>query len=285
MFCAMSPIVSLIISTYGRFDEVNLLLESLVVQDCGSDVFEVIIVDQNDIIELDSLVVKFCDKLNITHYKSDVKGLSKAKNKGICLSRGSILTFSDDDCTFYPNTISSAITYFESNTNVDIVYGRLYDLENNKSIMRKWSSKELSLTKFNFHLNYSAVTCFTKVKSLHFNERFGVGSEIGLGEELDYVMQSLILGYKVHYSPKIDIWHPELNVSVMPNEKVYKYAYGYGAVFRKNFDKNFAIIFLMSLIYQLIRLFLNFFKFDFKNMYKMYLGIKGRLIGFIKYKD
>ena len=151
--------------------------------------------------------------------------------------------------------------------------------------MRNWSSKELTLTKFNFHLNYSAVTCFTKVKSLRFNERFGVGSEIALGEELDYVMQSLIMGYKVNYSPQINIWHPELNVSVMPNEKVYKYAFGYGAVFRKNLDKNYVIIFVMSLAYQLIRLFLNLIKFDFKNVYKMYLGIKGRTMGFIQYRD
>lgn len=281
----MSLKLSLIISTYGRFDEVDFLLRSLVLQDCEPDVFEVIIIDQNDFINLEPIVIKFTDKLNILHFKTDVKGLSKAKNKGIDLSKGAIITFSDDDCTFYPDTISSALTYLDLNPNLDIVYGRLYDIENSKCIMRNWSSKELTLTKFNFHLNYSAVTCFTKVKSLRFNERFGVGSEIALGEELDYVMQSLIMGYKVNYSPQINIWHPELNVSVMPNEKVYKYAFGYGAVFRKNLDKNYVIIFVMSLAYQLIRLFLNLIKFDFKNVYKMYLGIKGRTMGFIQYRD
>ncbi len=277
--------ISVIISTYGRYNEVGLLLESLVAQDCNPNVFEVIIVDQNDIVDLSSLVSDFTGKLNIIHYKTDIKGLSKAKNKGIDISKGSILTFSDDDCTFYPDTISRALTYFEENKNVDIVYGRLYDRKNDKCIMRVWSNKDLELNKFNFHLNYSAVTCFTKIKSLRFNERFGVGSVIGLGEELDYVMQSLNLGYNVYYSPKIDIWHPELNVSVMSNEKVYKYAYGYGAVFRKNMDKNFAVIFAMSISYQLARFFLSTIKFDFKNVYKMYLGFKGRIFGFLAYKD
>ena len=277
--------VSLVVATYGRYDELELLFESFVNQDCNLDIFEVIVIDQNDTIDLDPIVNKYCDKINVVHYKTSVKGLSKAKNKGIDLAKGSIITFSDDDCTFYPDTISRALTYFEENKNVDIVYGRLYDRKNDKCIMRVWSNKDLELNKFNFHLNYSAVTCFTKIKSLRFNERFGVGSVIGLGEELDYVMQSLNLGYNVYYSPKIDIWHPELNVSVMSNEKVYKYAYGYGAVFRKNMDKNFAVIFAMSISYQLARFFLSTIKFDFKNVYKMYLGFKGRIFGFLAYKD
>lgn len=280
----MNPIVTVVISTYGRYDEIDLLLDSLTTQRCNKSDFEVIIIDQNDKIDLKPIVAAFTNKFVLRHYQTPIKGLSKAKNKGIDLAKGSIITFSDDDCTFYDDTISSAIEYFETNPTADVVYGRLYDKANNKNVMRPWSNKELILNKSNFHLNYSAVTCFTKLKSVYFDENFGVGAKIGLGEELDYIMQILNLKHHVKYTPSINIWHPELNVDIMPNEKVYKYAFGYGAVFRKNLDFKFIQIFIMSIGYQLLRLFFNLLKLDLKNVYKMILGIKGRILGFLSFK-
>ncbi len=280
----MNPIVTVVISTYGRYNEIDLLLDSLATQSCKNTDFEVIIIDQNDKIDLKPLVAKFANKFTLIHYQTPVKGLSKAKNKGIELAKGSIITFSDDDCTFYDDTISSAIQYFEANPTVDVVYGRLFDKATNKNVMRPWSNKEMTLNKSNFHLNYSAVTCFTKLKSVYFDENFGVGAKIGLGEELDYVMQILNQQYQVKYTPSINIWHPELNIDVMPNEKVYKYAFGYGAVFRKNLNFKFIQIFIMSIGYQFLRLFFNLVKLDFKNAHKMILGIKGRIYGFLSFK-
>ncbi|MDI6034446.1 glycosyltransferase family 2 protein [Flavobacterium sp. LB2P84] len=280
----MNPQVSIVISTYGRFNEIDLLLNSLVLQECKQSIFEVIIIDQNDKIDLSPIILKFENKLGLIYYKTDAKGLSKAKNKGIELAKGRIITFSDDDCTFYEDTISSAISYFESNPTVDVVYGRLYDKGNKKNIMREWSKKDLTLNKLNFHLNYSAVTCFTKVKTIFFDERLGVGAEIGLGEELDYIMQVLNLKLKIEYTSSISIWHPELNVNSMSKEKVYTYAYGLGAVFRKNFGFEFGIILLLSFGYQFLRLFISMFKLDFESAHKMILGVKGRVLGFILYK-
>ena len=280
----MNPQVSVVISTYGRYTEVDSLLESLVSQDCKQELFEVIIVDQNDQIDLLPLIFKFGKKMNLIHYKADFKGLSKAKNIGIKLSKGNIITFSDDDCTFYNDTISSAITYFEQNPTVDVVYGRLYDRLRKKNVMREWSDKEIKLNKFNFHLNYSAVTCFTKLKNIHFDERFGVGAKIGLGEELDYVMQVLNRNLIVKYSPAIHIWHPDLNVNIMPKEKVYNYAFGYGSVFRKNLDIKFIQIYIMSIGYQFLRLFFSLIVLNFTNATKMVLAIKGRIMGFLLFR-
>lgn len=269
--------VSLIVATYGRYNELELLFESFVNQDCNHDIFEVIVIDQNDTINLDFIVNKYCNKINLVHYKTDVKGLSKAKNKGIEMAQGSILTFPDDDCTFYPDTISKMLTFFAYNPEVDVVFGSIFDRENNKGIMRNWSKHQIKLNLKNYSLNYSAITCFTKLK-IKFDENYGVGSKISSGEELDYVIRAIAEKNNVVYSPTIQVWHPELNVLSMTNTKVYNYAYGYAAIMRKNCNVTILLVFLSSLAYQMGRLVFSLFTADRK---KYYLAVKGRVDGFL----
>ncbi|MCD0473668.1 glycosyltransferase family 2 protein [Flavobacterium sp. EDS] len=276
----MSLKISLIISTYGRYNEVKLLLDSLVVQDCNLEDFEVIIIDQNDVIDLYTLVAKFEHMLNIVHYKTDVKGLSKAKNKGIDLAKGSIITFPDDDCTFYPDTISRALNFFEINPKVDVVYGSVVERSTNTNVMRNWPKEQKKLNLFNFSMRYSAITCFTKIK-IKFNENYGVGAKISSGEELDYVIRA-IKKYNVMYSPVVQVWHPKLDVLSMDNKKIYNYAYGYAAIMRKNCNGILFGVFMSSLIYQFARF---FFSITSANDSKKYLlAIKGRLDGFLLLK-
>lgn len=273
--------ISLIVATYGRYNELESLLKSLIKQDCDFKLFEVIIVDQNDTINLDPIVNKYCDKINVVHYKTSVKGLSKAKNKGIDLAKGSIITFPDDDCTFYPDTISKTINFFSKNPEVDVVYGSVFDRENNKDIMRNWSKYQIKLNLMNYSLNYSAITCFTKLK-IRFDENYGVGSKISSGEELDYVIRAIAGKYNVVYSPRIQVWHPELNVELMNNAKIYNYAYGYAAIMRKNCNIPLLLVFITSLSYQLTRFMFSLFT---KNREKYFLAIKGRINGFLLLKE
>ncbi|MDM1295947.1 glycosyltransferase family 2 protein [Sphingobacterium sp. N143] len=268
--------ISLVVSTYGRYEEVELLLESLILQDCNRAVFEVIIVDQNDKIDLSPLIIAYEGKLQLVYYKTTEKGLSKAKNKGIELAQGTIITFPDDDCKFYPDTISSALRFFEKNPDVDVMYGSVYDRNRNKGIMRNWSKSELKLNLFNFSLNYSAISCFTKIR-LKFNEDFGVGSKISCGEELDYAIRAIQQKNNVVYSPDTQVWHPELNVMTMDKKKAFGYAYGYGAIMRKNLNLTLLIIFISSMGYQIIRFVLYFFT---ENRTKFLNAINGRFRGF-----
>lgn len=273
--------VSLVVSTYGRNEELKDLFDSLLKQDYNKENFEVIIIDQNDVINLSPLIDMYKNDLILNHYKTDVKGLSKAKNKGIELAKGELITFPDDDCAFYPNTISKALTFFEDNPKADIVFGSVWygDLYKNNQV--EVANKLLKLNSFNFSFYYSAITCFTKIKSIKFDENYGVGSKISSGEELDYVINSINRNYNVYYYSLIQVWHPVLAVSTMPNEKVYKYAYGYASIIRKNLNFSLFFLFLFSLFYQFSRFALNIHKESSK---KYLLAISGRLDGFFKNK-
>lgn len=279
----MQILLSVIVPTYGRYNELDTLLSSLVNQQCNKDLFEVIIADQNDKIDIHPLIKKFQNTLNLNYIKLEIKGISFAKNRGIEQSKGSIITFADDDCSYYPDTISNVFEVFQKLPSVDIFFGKLFDRSRKKNVMRSWKVQPLSLNKFNFHVNYCAITCFTRLKHLKFDEQFGIGSRYNMGEELDYIMQALNKNYSILYHPKIEIWHPELNIKVMPKDKVYNYAVGYGAVIRKNMNIPYFLIFFSSILVFSLQSGLYIF-FNKEHSVKRYLGVKGRLTGFFNFK-
>lgn len=275
--------VSLVIPTYGRYIEVERLLQSLAAQDYPLDKIEIIIIDQNDSIDITPVIQPF-ENLNIRHIKTLKKGIANAKNLGISYSRADIISFPDDDCTYYSNTVSSVINFFENNPTVNIAYGRIWDRDSQINIMRNWPDVDKHLNLFNFHLNYSAITCFSKRKDLVFDERFGVGAYYSSGEELDYIIVALEKKINITYTPSIEIWHPPLNVEIMPLKKVYEYAKGYGAICKKH--KSFAIFYLFfkSTFFHVLLLFRYIIGFNKKRIIKQLKAIKGRLDGFYGFK-
>lgn len=276
--------ISLIISTYGRSDEVDALLDSISRQSHDLQLIEVIVVDQNDQIDLVPVLSKYSTRLPyLVHVKTLEKGLAKSKNKGVTLARGNIVTFPDDDCMFYDDTVSSALTFFKEHPEADVVYGRIFDRKANKNIMREWFVGEKKLNPFNFHLNYSAITCFSKRKDLLFDTHFGVGAFYGSGEELDYIVNALKKNLNVIYTNRIEVWHPELNVNTMTADKIYRYASGYGAVLRKHVNTPLLLLYMSSTVMQILQLGKAILQRDKKAAERRRFAISGRIDGFFKY--
>ncbi|WP_426668518.1 glycosyltransferase family A protein [Mucilaginibacter sp. McL0603] len=280
----MTKLISLIIPTYGRDNEVKELLSSLEKQTCDKNDFEIIIVDQNDKINLSPIVTSFSGSLNIIHHKSSDKGIAKAKNKGIKLAKAPIITFPDDDCMYYPDTIANALNYLNDHPQIDILYGRLYDRKTQKNIMRNWPQRNKEVNIFNFHYTYSAVTAFIRRNNIMFDINFGVGSSYGIGEELDYLLQTFERKLTSFYTPSVDIWHPELNPAIMSTEKVYYYAKGFGAICRKHISFIMLYTFCMSNAFQILQIVKYIIVFNRMLAYKRWLGLKGRIVGFISFK-
>ncbi len=276
------PDISLIIPTYGRFDDLDRFLDSITKQTHSLNGIEVLIMDQNDVIDLSPIVLKYSTALNIIHTKLDVKGSANAKNVGIKSSKANLITFPDDDCVFYEDTIESAISFFKENPSVDVVYGRVYNRSAKKNVMREWPDKTVDLNIYNFHLNYSAITCFSSVKDVYYEVNFGTGAYYPSGDELGYIIDA-VKKYKVVYTNTIDVWHAELNVSVMPEKKIYNYAFGYGAILKKKASAAISFLFFKSVINQLLLLIKNSVVFNKSRIRKHYAALKGRVDGFFGY--
>lgn len=84
-------LISLIMPTLNRYDDIYLLMDSLENQTYKN--FELIVVDQNDNSKVKEIVDKYIDKLDIKYIKSSKKGLSYNRNVGIDNAVGQIIGF------------------------------------------------------------------------------------------------------------------------------------------------------------------------------------------------
>src|SRR5690606_35936215 len=107
----------------------------------------------------DGIIESAAKHLNVLHIKSDKKGLSLNRNIGLRKASGKYVAFPDDDCIYYPNTLTKVLEKFNED-HVDIVFGSIRDKETDQSIIRDWPNKKIRLTRSNFFSLYSSITIF-----------------------------------------------------------------------------------------------------------------------------
>ncbi|WP_457618562.1 glycosyltransferase family A protein [Lutibacter sp.] len=278
-------IFTLIMATCGRKKEVRNFLISLSKQTFDLNKVELIIVDQNDKIQLGDIVAEFYEKMNLVHIKSDVKGLSINRNKGLDVARGKIVAFPDDDCTYYEDTLQSVFNFFEKSPETALVLGKIYDRDKKKNIIRNWKDESFRVTKWNFFKNYSSITIFSKNLKLKFEEKFGQGQYFGSYEDADYVYQSLMLKTETKFSPNIQVLHPELNKNVMTPEKIESYGLGLGAFVKKHKSFPIYLIFFQVLAYHIVNMIVSCLLLKKQAALKSWKSFASRLIGYKEYPN
>ncbi len=227
--------VSLIMPTIHVYRELELFLESLLKQTYKN--FELIIIDQNDTKEINiyNLVKRYKGYIDIKYKKSNKKGLSLNRNKGIFMMEGDIVGFPDDDCEYDVDTLEKVVNYFKKNEDK-----RLYScrtLERNKDYgTGKMLENDAEISINNVEDTVKSITFFVNYQLediMLFDENLGVGSYYGSGEETDYVLRLLHKSFKGDYFANEIIYHPAKKGNYEDLERAYKYALGYGALIKK----------------------------------------------------
>lgn len=278
-------IFSLIMATFNRKHEIECFIISLLGQTFDTDHVELIIVDQNKENFLADTIQKYTDKLNIIHIRPNFIGSSISRNIGIKNAKGKIISFPDDDCQYYPDTLDSVYNTFLFSENINTVFGQVFDRKTQKNIIRKWPNHEIAINENNFFFLYSCITIFTKNKYIIFDSKFGPNTLFGAYEDADYAL-SLIKNTtgKVNYSPKIQVNHPKLDISTMDSKKIHSYGRGFGAFCRKNISPYIFSLFLGILTYHLIKLLLAAATINVSLVKKRYISFTSRIQGFWLYK-
>lgn len=102
--------ISVVICTYNRVAYLPLCLEHLKNQNFDPNNFEIVIINNNSTDNTDELCKDFITKnpsLNIQYAIETNPGLSNARNKGIELSTGEIISFIDDDGFAKPDYLTN----------------------------------------------------------------------------------------------------------------------------------------------------------------------------------
>ena len=237
-----SPLISVIIPTYGREDPLRDTLEDVLKQDYPA--FEVLVVDQTPTHspQTQAYLGQLADECKISWFRVDWASLPGARNYGVRRASGEIILFIDDDVRM-PAGCLKAHAHNYDRTEVGAVAGRVFDRmklaekgnteletgdwEKNKTLPNpQFQIEDLPPEAMDPGLAWYCIDLVHTVKpqrvisargcnmsfrreiftkyGLQFDERFG-GSAVR--EESDFCLRLRGTGYQIWYDPEAYLVH------------------------------------------------------------------------------
>lgn len=284
---------SVIISTRNRPEQLRNIISDLLVQDTAQ-VFEIIVIDQSS--KEDPLSGILYNKPPVRYIKTNSTGLSVGRNIGLEYSSGEVLCLMDDDARVTKTYLSDIQGVFSEDESIGIGCGLIKNIEDDELYSRHMRGAENRIiTLWSFDRCLSSSMFFKRnvyEKIGGFDEIFGVGAWFGGSEESDFVIRALMCDIRVYGVDKPVVGHPKFLFGAHEKQNLFKkgfsYGLGRGALFKKHIKSKP----LWSLI-QLARAVVLSFLSIVKNMMWFNLNgafwgcgqLKGRIIGFITYKN
>ena len=116
------PLVSAILTTYGRPDLLHEALDSVYAQDGQGKIFdlEAVVVDDASPNDARAIVARY-PALYVRHPEN--RGVAAALNTGIAATRGVYVAFLDDDDVWLPGKLRAQVPVLEAHPDVGAVYG------------------------------------------------------------------------------------------------------------------------------------------------------------------
>jgi glycosyltransferase involved in cell wall biosynthesis len=225
--------ISLIVATVGRVEELGRLLASLEAQTSGD--FEVIVVDQNPDGRLLPLLAGH-PRLPLRHLRSE-PGLSRARNAGLRAARGDLLAIPDDDCWYPPGLLSSVGAWFGAHPAFALLSAAVRTASGAPSGPRS-PARSCPCNRTNVWRCAVSTALFLRRKVAdsigEFDESLGVGSPsiYQSGEETDYILRALARGFAMWYEASLIVHHPPLDAIARLRRTSYPFALGTGRVLR-----------------------------------------------------
>lgn len=227
--------ISLIIATLGRTEELATLLRSLVAQ-CWPDL-EVIIVDQNGDDRLTPIVAEFAPRLDIRHMRSTVRRNSHARNLGIGQCRGDIVGFPDDDCIYPSGLLAHVAARFAAEPDLAMLSGPAATPSGGLGSGR-WEPCSGPIALKTIWTSIICFNLFLRRQTLRvcggFDEDLGLGARFGSSEENDLAIRVLQSGARGYYDFDLRVVHPDKRLTPTAIARAFRYGTGTGRVMRKH---------------------------------------------------
>jgi glycosyltransferase involved in cell wall biosynthesis len=115
------PLVSIVIPAFNAARYIRQALESVFRQTYPS--IEIVVVDDGSEDDTRDAVLPFLDRL--TYTKQAHLGIGAARNNGVGLARGSLLSFLDADDLFEPEKTQVQVRHLRERPDVDLVFGHV----------------------------------------------------------------------------------------------------------------------------------------------------------------
>lgn len=163
---------------------------------------------------------------NVKVINSSEKGLSKSRNLALANATKELLVITDDDVILKPDfesKITTAFNHFEGPAMI-----RFCSEKAENVLMQKYSKHRKEMLNWLDILNtisFEIVVNGTLLKSnqIQFDERFGLGSTFGAGEEQVFLTAIKKAGLKLSFEPQVLVLHPQptTNYKISIGQKYY----------------------------------------------------------------
>lgn len=206
--------ISIIICSRNRGAQLKRSLEAIENQDF-KDIWELIIIDNGSTDNTNFVIDEFVNtaKCLVKTTFEPKPGLSRARNRGLSLSRGEVVAFTDDDCYPEPDYLTAIDHCFRTH-NISFCGGRilLFDPTDRRITIQELNKKKA----INPHLYLpsglirGANMAFERnaILSAHgFDERLGAGTRFNSGEDTDLLRRLITNGCSGIYDPSIVVYH------------------------------------------------------------------------------
>ena len=234
------PEISIIVCTRDRPESLKRCVNSILSNNYDS--MELLIVDQSE----DSKSRLFVESLNdprVIVKKIETRGLACARNLALRLSKGKIITFTDDDCVVAKDWIKNVLYEFSTRPDIAAVYGRVLPYGKIKEDMFCHAineSEELEIIEapiLPHTLGHGNNMSFRKEifeEIGNFEEMLGAGTKFYAGEDTDFTLRLMERGFKLCYSPRPLVYHDKWHSLEESRGLDYKYLLGATIVFGKH---------------------------------------------------
>ena len=135
-----TPLVSVIIPTYNRAWALKKAIDSVLEQNYKN--FELIVVDDGSTDDTEALVTEYAKSVKFIQQPN--LGVSAARNKGISISSGALISFLDSDDYWEPEKLSAQVEFFNANPDTLICQTEEIWIRNGKKVNPKKKHKKLS---------------------------------------------------------------------------------------------------------------------------------------------
>lgn len=216
------PFVSVVVPVYNDSQRLGKCLVALAQQTYPRDRYELILVDNNSSENVRSVVDAFD---GVVYAKESEEGPAVARNKGISLSKGEIIAFTDSDCLPYPDWLEKGVSALLRAGNNALVGGRIEFFFKNPSkpttvelydsVVYLQQKRCLQFSRFAVtanHFTYRSV--FEKIG--YFNGR------LKSGEDYEWGRRHFKAGYPQRYADEVAVRHPARYSLVQARKKTVR---------------------------------------------------------------
>lgn len=226
--------ISLVVATLGRVDEIGALFDSMALQDAA---FEVILVDQNPDARLDALVAEWAPRLPLRHLRAPRPHANAARNLGLRHARGDLVAFPDDDCLLPPGVLARVRQAFDADPALAVLTGPAAAPEGGLGSGR-WNEAAGPITLANVWTSVIEFNLWlrrdTALRLGGFDEAMGPGARFGSAEGNDLVCRALHAGMAAHYDPALRVIHPDKRLTPEAVARAQRYGLGLGFALRRH---------------------------------------------------